>query len=98
MTTLTTSILPDKDPIEVKASLPAIRPTSILHRTPWRPPVAVGAEGIYLDLEDGRRIIDGVGGAAVACIGNSHPAVKQAIKDQLDRVSCMYSFHLSGNL
>ena len=24
----------------------------------------------------------------MACIGNGHPAVKQAIKDQVDRLSC----------
>lgn len=64
------------------------RPTAILHRTPWTPPVAVSGEGIYLTLEDGRTIIDGVGGAAVNCIGNTHPVVVQAIKDQLDKVSC----------
>ena len=63
--------------------------SSILHRTPWRPPVAVSGEGIYLELEDGRRIIDAVGGAAVTCIGNGHPEVKKAIKEQVDKLSCM---------
>jgi adenosylmethionine-8-amino-7-oxononanoate aminotransferase len=70
-----------------------LKPTSILHRTPWQPPVALAAEGIYIDLEDGRRVIDGVGGAAVACLGNSHPTVMQAIKDQVDKVSCMDQFN-----
>lgn len=65
------------------------QPTSILFRTPWKPPVTVSAEGIYYNLEDGRRLIDGVGGAAVACIGNGHPKVIQAMKDQLDKVACM---------
>jgi adenosylmethionine-8-amino-7-oxononanoate aminotransferase len=64
-------------------------PTAILHRTPLPPPVAARAEGIYIDLEDGRRVIDAVGGAAVACIGNNHPKVLQAIKDQVDKMSCM---------
>lgn len=72
---------------------PVIKPTSILHRTPWQPPVAIRAEGIYVELEDGRKLIDSVGGAAVACIGNGHPKVVQAIKDQLDQVSCMCAFH-----
>jgi E3 ubiquitin-protein ligase TRIP12 len=66
------------------------QPTSILFRTPWTPPVVVSAEGIYYNLEDGRRIIDGVGGAAVACIGNGHPKVIQAMKDQLDKVACTW--------
>lgn len=67
------------------------RPTSILYRTPWRPPVAKSAHGMYVELEDGRTVYDAVGGAAVACIGNGHPAVVKAMKDQIDRVSCVYS-------
>lgn len=73
-----------------------LKPTSILHRTPWQPPIALAAEGIYIDLEDGRRVIDGVGGAAVACLGNSHPTVMQAIKDQVDKVSYVYNMQLSN--
>ena len=69
--------------------------TSILYRTPWRPPVAVSAEGMYFDLEDGRRVIDAVGGSAVSCIGNGHPKVVQALKDQLDKVACMYKSQFS---
>ncbi|KAG6821487.1 hypothetical protein H0H93_010211 [Arthromyces matolae] len=72
------------------------RPTTILHRTPWTPPVAKGADGIYIDLEDGRRVLDGVGGAAVACLGNSHPKVMQAMKDQIDKVSYVYNMQLSN--
>ncbi|KAI0333868.1 PLP-dependent transferase [Cubamyces sp. BRFM 1775] len=72
------------------------RPTAILHRTPWRPPVASSAEGIYITLEDGKQLIDAVGGAAVACIGNGHPAVKKAIKEQVDKVSYVYNMQLSN--
>ncbi|KAF8623231.1 hypothetical protein AX15_006465 [Amanita polypyramis BW_CC] len=71
-------------------------PSSILFRTPWRPPVAVSGEGIYIDLEDGRRIIDAVGGAAVSCVGNGHPKVIQAVKDQLDKVAYVYNMQLSS--
>jgi len=77
-------------------SIPTLKPTSIIHRTPWRPPVATNAEGIYIDLEDGRRVIDGVGGASVACIGMSHPKVIKAIKDQVDRVPYVYNMQLSN--
>ncbi|KAG6812731.1 hypothetical protein H0H92_000948 [Tricholoma furcatifolium] len=63
------------------------RVSAIIHRTPWVPPVAKAAKGMYIDLEDGRRVLDAVGGAAVACIGNGHPRVNQAIKDQIDKVS-----------
>lgn len=65
-----------------------LRPTNILHRTPWQPPVAVSAQGIYITLDDGTTLIDAVGGAAVACVGNGHPKVMQALKDQIDKVSC----------
>lgn len=64
------------------------QPTSILHRTPWRPPVGVSAEKSYITLEDGRTVYDAVGGAAVSCLGNSHPKVIQALKDQIDKVPC----------
>jgi 4-aminobutyrate aminotransferase-like enzyme len=64
------------------------KPTSILHRTIWRPPVAQTAEGSYVTLENGQKLLDAVGGAAVACIGNGHPKVVQAIKDQVDKVAC----------
>jgi len=72
-----------------KKELYASRPTHILHRTPWRPPVAVAAQGSYITLEDGRVLLDSVGGAAVACIGNGHPKVLNAIKEQVDEVACM---------
>ncbi|KAF9461243.1 hypothetical protein BDZ94DRAFT_1196596 [Collybia nuda] len=70
--------------------------TAILHRTPWKPPVAIRANGMYVDLEDGRQVIDAVGGAAVVCIGNGHPKVVQAIKDQVENVSYVYNMQLSN--
>lgn len=72
------------------------RPTSILHRTPWQPPVAVGGRGIYITLEDGREVIDAVGGAAVACIGNGHPVVREAIKEQVDKLACEWLSQFRG--
>jgi len=43
------------------------------------------AEGPYLFLADGRRITDFISGIAVSSIGHRHPAVLQAIEDQLER-------------
>lgn len=77
--------------VTLKATKPA-RPTNILHRTPWQPPIAIAAQGSYIELESGQKLLDGVGGAAVACLGNSHPSVMQAIKDQVDKVSCAYTY------
>ena len=51
------------------------------------PPLAVRGEGIYLYDQAGREIIDGSGGAAVACLGHGHPKVIAAIKAQLDKLA-----------
>lgn len=83
-----TMTLAEQTDTNTKATLPALRPTSILHRTPWRPPVAISGKGIYITLEDGRKVIDAVGGASVACIGHGHPDPLKAIKEQVDKVSC----------
>ena len=48
------------------------------------------AQGIYITLEDGTHLINAVGGAVVACVGNSHPKVMQTIKDQVNKASCMW--------
>lgn len=77
-----------------------VKPSSILHRTLWKPPIAVSAEGSYITLDSGKKLLDAVGGAAVACIGNGHPKVTQAIKDQVDKVSCRLiciSFHYANH-
>ena len=50
--------------------------------------MAVRGEGSYLYLEDGTKVFDAVGGAAVACIGTSHPKVIKALKDQVDELPC----------
>jgi E3 ubiquitin-protein ligase TRIP12 len=72
---------------EIPSSSPR-KATAILHRTPWQPPVAVSGRGIYITLEDGREVIDAVGGAAVVCIGNGHPVVQEALKEQVDKLAC----------
>ncbi len=54
-------------------------------------PVAVGGEGPYLFDSEGKRYIDASGGAAVSCLGHGHPAVIQAIKDQVDKIAYAHS-------
>ena len=49
-------------------------------------PVARHGEGCYIVDSEGRRYLDASGGAAVSCLGHDHPAVIQAIKDQLDHL------------
>ncbi|WP_323765335.1 aspartate aminotransferase family protein [Marinovum sp.] len=50
-------------------------------------PTAVGGEGCYLIDADGKRYLDGSGGAAVSCLGHGDSAVIDAIKAQLDKVA-----------
>jgi len=64
----------------------------IFHRhSKARYPVAVGGEGPYLIDSIGKRYIDASGGAAVSCLGHGHPAVVQAIKDQVDKIAYAHS-------
>ena len=51
------------------------------------PPVAVAGDGCYLIDADGKRYLDGSGGAAVSCLGHSNAAVRAALHDQLDRLA-----------
>ncbi|UQR65995.1 aspartate aminotransferase family protein [Bradyrhizobium sp. C-145] len=61
----------------------AARTSRVLHRSLREtPPKAIGGEGVYLFAEDGRRIIDASGGAAVSCLGHQHPRVIAAMAKQ----------------
>ena len=64
----------------------------ILHRTLRAdPPLAVGGAGMWIRAGDGRDILDGCGGAAVACLGQGNPAVRAAIMAQLDAVAYVHT-------
>ncbi len=64
----------------------------ILHRSQFAtPPIAVSGKGMYLVGADGRQIIDGSGGAAVACLGHGDARVNEAIKAQLDQVAYVHT-------
>ena len=51
------------------------------------PATAVRGEGIRLHLASGQTIIDGSGGAAVACIGHGNRRVAAAMADQAGRLA-----------
>ena len=51
------------------------------------PPRAVKGDGAYLIGADGKRYLDGSGGAAVSCLGHSDPDVIAAIKAQIDNMA-----------
>ncbi len=50
-------------------------------------PTAVAGEGCYLIDSDGKRYLDGSGGAAVSCLGHGDPDIAEAIRGQLDKVA-----------
>ncbi len=66
--------------------------THVFHRAPKvAMPSAVKGDGIYIIDADGKRYLDGSGGAAVSCLGHSDPDVIAAIKNQLDQIAFAHS-------
>ncbi len=58
-----------------------------LHRNLLSDPLrAVKGEGPYIIDANGKRYLDASGGAAVSCLGHSHPAVIEAIQKQLEQL------------
>jgi adenosylmethionine-8-amino-7-oxononanoate aminotransferase len=59
--------------------------THVLHRSiAHRYPVAVSGTGIFIRDATGKDYIDASAGAAVSCLGHSHPDVLAAMREQLD--------------
>ncbi len=60
----------------------------VFHRhTHGKLPTAARGDGAYIIDTEGKRYLDASGGAAVSCLGHSHPAVIEAIKAQVDRIA-----------
>jgi adenosylmethionine-8-amino-7-oxononanoate aminotransferase len=51
------------------------------------PPLAVRGEGIWLHEANGHAVMDGSGGAAVACLGHGHPHVLGALRAQMEKLT-----------
>ena len=49
-------------------------------------PTAARGDGPYILDSTGKRYLDASGGAAVSCLGHSHPAVIEAIQAQLEKI------------
>ena len=59
-------------------------------------PFAVAGEGVYLYDRNGRRYLDGSGGAAVSCLGHSDRAVIEAIARQLEALPFAHTSFFSN--
>lgn len=62
--------------------------SKIFHRFSTQiPPQAMAGDGVYLIDQNGKRYLDGCGGAAVSCLGHTDEFVKQAMHKQLDHLA-----------
>ena len=62
--------------------------THILHRhLHHAPPLAASARGMVITDAQGRDYLDASGGAAVSCLGHSHPDVLAAMHAQIDKLA-----------
>lgn len=66
--------------------------SALLHRsTHVLPKKAIGGMGSYIFLEDGQKILDSTGGAAVSCLGHGNEKIQKAIVDQINQLSYCHS-------
>lgn len=64
----------------------------ILHRSLHEGPhLVAGGSGMFIRMADGREVIDGSGGAAVACLGQGNARVAAAIAEQIAKVSYVHT-------
>src|SRR5438067_9931191 len=62
--------------------------THILHRqTGHSYPIAAEARGVIIRDSAGKEYVDASSGAAVSCLGHSHPDVLAAMREQLDKLA-----------
>src|SRR6184192_382086 len=75
----------------------SVSKSRVLHRSLREtPPKAVGGEGVWLFAEDGRRVIDASGGAAVSCLGHQHPRVIAAMAKQASTLAYAHTAFFSS--
>src|SRR5262249_14061851 len=69
----------------------------IIHRSLREtPPKAVGGDGVWLFAEDGHKVIDASGGAAVSCLGHQNPLVLEAIARQASKLALAHTAFFSS--
>ena len=71
--------------------------THVFHRhLRQTPPIAVGAQGMYIRDEQGREYLDASGGAAVSSLGHAHPDVMAAMHAQIDKLAYAHTSFFSS--
>ena len=66
--------------------------THVLHRAIGHDyPTAVSGNGIHIRDQNGKEYLDASGGAAVSCLGHSHPDILAAMRAQLDKLEYAHS-------
>jgi adenosylmethionine-8-amino-7-oxononanoate aminotransferase len=60
-------------------------------------PRAVAGDGCWLIDDEGRRFLDGSGGAAVSCLGHSDVDVRAAIVDQVEKLAFAHTGFFSSD-
>jgi adenosylmethionine-8-amino-7-oxononanoate aminotransferase len=75
----------------------SVSKSRVLHRSLREtPPKAIGGEGVWLIGEEGRRILDASGGAAVSCLGHQHPRVLEAMSRQASKLAYAHTSFFSS--
>jgi adenosylmethionine-8-amino-7-oxononanoate aminotransferase len=75
----------------------AANKSRVMHRSLREtPPKAIGGEGVWLIAEDGHRILDSSGGAAVSCLGHQHPRILAAIARQASKIAYAHTGFFSS--
>jgi len=75
----------------------SVSKSRVLHRSLREtPPRAIGGEGVWLIGDDGRRILDASGGAAVSCLGHQHPRVLEAMARQASKLAYAHTSFFSS--
>ncbi len=59
-------------------------------------PVVDRAEGIHIWDKNGKKYIDGSGGACVVCIGHGVPEIREAMVKQAEKTSFIHSSHFTN--
>lgn len=59
-------------------------------------PLAVSGDGPYLIDDQGRRYLDGSGGAAVSCLGHQHPVILAAMQAQMAKLEYAHTSFMTS--